>query len=161
MTTTRLQIPALYWEDLEEGLEDVSPGRTITEADLVNFAGLSGDFNQVHTDAVFAAESGLTGERLVYGLLGLAIMTGLFSRTAMGAGFQAQMIALMEVNWTFKAPLRVGDTVHVRGVISARRPTSNPGRGVIELSRQLINQHGIVTQEGVSKFMITRAGKSS
>lgn len=156
MTQTRLQIPSLYWEDLHEGLEDVSPARTITETDLVNFAGLSGDYNQVHTDAVFAAEHGLAGERLVYGLLGLNITTGLFSRTAMGSGLQAQLIALLEVNWTFKAPLRVGDTLHVMARITDRRPTSNPARGIIELHRQLINQDGIVTQAGPSKLMIRR-----
>lgn len=149
----------LYWEDLEVGLTTRSPGRTITEADLVAFAGLSGDFNQIHMDAVFAAERGLGGERLVHGLLGVAFMSGLFTRTPMGMGMQGQLIAMLGLEWRFPRPLRVGDTVHVRAEVVDRRPTSKPGRGIVEIRRELVNQRGEVTQVGHTPMMVRCRGE--
>jgi 3-hydroxybutyryl-CoA dehydratase len=85
---TAPQLPPIFFEDLHEGLEDVTPGRTITAADVSAFAGLSGDYNQIHTDAVFAAEHGLGGELLAHGMLGTAISSGLYARCALGIAMQ-------------------------------------------------------------------------
>jgi 3-hydroxybutyryl-CoA dehydratase len=149
-------LPVIYWDDLQEGMEDTSPARTILESDLIAFAGLSGDYNPIHTDRVFCAEHGLGGERLVYGLLGAAIVTGLFSRCALGVGLQGRIIALLDFNITFTAPLRVGDTVHVKTRVIGSRPTSNPERGIVELQRRLVNQDGVLVQETVSKQLLRR-----
>lgn len=151
-----LELPVLFWEDLVVGLEDISPARTLTEADVVAFAGLSGDYNPIHMDAVFSAEYGLGGERLVHGLLGVAVLTGLFARSALGVGIQRQLIALLEINVRLQAPLRIGDTVHVRSRITGRRETSKPERGIIELERSLVNQDDVITQLCVSKQMVGR-----
>jgi 3-hydroxybutyryl-CoA dehydratase len=148
----------LYWEDLEVGLSSRSPGRTITDADLVAFAGLSGDFNSIHMDVVHAAEHGLGGARLVHGLLGLAVGSGLFTRSWMGMGMQRQLIAMLSVEWTFKAPLRVGDTVYVEAEVIARRETSKSERGLVDIRRDLINQRGQVVQTGHMPALVRRRG---
>jgi len=146
----------LHWEDLVVGMTDVSPGRTIGEADLVGFAGLSGDFNAIHMDAVHAEQLGLGGRRLVHGLLGLSIASGLFTRTAMGMGMQRQLVAMLAIEWSFRGPLRIGDTVHVEAEIPSRRETSRPDRGIVEIARTLRNQHGEAVQEGLTTMMVLR-----
>lgn len=146
----------LYWEDLTEGLDTESPGRTVTEADLTTFAGLSGDYNAIHTDAVFAAEHGLGGERLVHGLLGLSIGSGLFTRSAMGIALQRQLLAMLSLEWKFVGPLRIDDTVHVRAEVAGRRETSKPERGITLIRRSLVNQDDKVIQDGTMTMMIRR-----
>lgn len=153
------QAAELWWEDLEVGLATTSPGRTITEADVVAFAGVSGDFNAIHMDVVHAAEHGLGGERLAHGLLGTAVMSGLVTRTPMGIGMAGQLIAMLSIEWTFRAPLRVGDTVHVRAEVVDRRPTSRPERGVVVIERKLVNQRGEVVQEGRTPMLVRRRGQ--
>jgi 3-hydroxybutyryl-CoA dehydratase len=153
---TAPQLPPIFFEDLHEGLEDITPGRTITAADVSAFAGLSGDYNQIHTDAVFAAEHGLGGELLAHGMLGTAISSGLYARCALGIAMQPQLIALLEINWRYLAPIRVGDTLHVLARVTGRRETSDPARGVVEMERQLVNQSGFVTQEGRLTLLVRR-----
>lgn len=160
MTTTANthtpQLPILYWEDVQEGMEETSPARTITEADLTAFAAVSGDYNQIHTDVMFCAENGLGNERLVHGLLGTAITSGLYNRTALGIGLQAQLIAMLSCDVTFTAPLRIGDTVHVQTRVAGGRPTSDPARGILEFHRKLVNQDGTISQETVVKQLFRR-----
>lgn len=146
----------LFWEDLVVGMTSVSPGRTVTEADVVGFAGLSGDFNQIHMDVVHAARQGLGGERLAHGLLGLAVMSGLFTRSPMGSGMQAQLVAMLGLEWTFAAPLRIGDTVHVAAEIVERRETRRPQRGLVRIRRRLVNQRDEVVQDGTTTVMVLR-----
>jgi len=143
----------LYWEDLKVGDRAVSPGRTVTEADVVNFAGLSGDFNQLHTDVVHAAEQGFGGRRLVYGMLGMAIGSGLYTRTWLGVGTQKYMVAMTELTWRFRGPVFIGDTLHTEVEITELRPTSKPERGLVRLKRDIVNQDGAVVQEGASVFL--------
>jgi len=152
-------VQQLFWEDLTEGLTTESPGRTITEADVVTFAGLSGDYNAIHTDAVFAAEHGLGGERLVHGLLGLSVGSGLFTRSEIGICLQAQLIAMLSLEWKFAGPLRIGDTVHVRAEVTGRRETSKPERGITLIRRSLVNQNDEVVQDGTMTMMIRRKGQ--
>lgn len=146
----------LFWEDLVVGMTCESPGRTVTEADVVGFAGLSGDFNAIHMDAVHAAEHGLGGERLAHGLLGLSIMSGLFTRTVIGAGMQGQLLAMLSLEWTFSGPLRIGDTVHVRAEVVDRRPTSRDERGITHIERELVNDRGAVIQHGRTPMLVRR-----
>jgi 3-hydroxybutyryl-CoA dehydratase len=156
-----MEIPELWWEDFAVGQTARSPGRTITEADLVAYAGLSGDFNQIHMDAVFSAEHGLGGERLVFGFLGLIVGSGLFTRTSMGIGMQARLIAMLGVEWSFKGPLRVGDTVHVEAEVVACRETSKPDRGLVDIRRDLINQRGELLQTGHMPALMRRRQPAS
>lgn len=148
----------LFWEDLVVGLASQSPGRTVTETDLVNFAGLSGDYNAIHMDKVYAADFGLGGEQLVHGLLGLSIMSGLFTRSDMGRGMQRQLVAMLALEWRFALPLRVNDTVHVRARVTDVRATSSAERGIVDIERELVNQRDDVVQTGTTRMMIRKRG---
>jgi acyl dehydratase len=135
-----------YLDDLEAGQVFETPARTITEADVVAFAGLSGDFNPIHTDAEFARGTAY-GQRVVYGLLTLSVVTGLLDRTRV---FSGSAIAMLGINdWTFRAPVFIGDTVRLRLTIeSVRRTRSDPRRGVVRRLFQVLNQRGELVQEG-------------
>lgn len=146
----------LFWEDMEAGLTDVSPGRTVGEADLISFAGLSGDFNPIHMDRIHSERVGLDGERLVHGLCGMAIASGLFTRTQLGSGMARQLVAMLSIHWTFDRPLHVGDTVHVEAEVVSSRETKRPERGLVEIERRLINQRGETVQHGVATMMVRR-----
>src|SRR5499426_2893884 len=141
-----------YFEEIEVGEEFESPGRTVTETDIVLFAGLSGDYNVLHTDAEFMRTS-LFGERIAHGLLGLAISSGLGSR-AMPRPFAT--IAFLGLRWRFKGPIKIGDTIKVRMKVTGKRETSKPDRGIVTVQRHVLNQRGEVVQEGDTELMIER-----
>jgi acyl dehydratase len=123
----------------------ISGRRTVTEADIVNFAGISGDFNPLHTDAVFAAGTAF-GERVAHGALVLAIATGL--RQQMGL-FEGTLKALVEIRaWRFVAPVFAGDTLHATTTISAARETTKGDSGLISQRVEVINQRDEVVQHG-------------
>jgi len=141
-----------YFEDIEVGDEYLSPGRTVTETDIVTFAGLSGDYNVLHTDAEFM-KSSIFGERIAHGLLGLAISSGLGSR-AMARPYAT--LAFLGLRWRFKGPIKIGDTIKVRMKVTAKRETSKPDRGIVTVQRHVLNQRGEVVQEGDTELMIER-----
>jgi acyl dehydratase len=141
-----------YFEDIQVGDEYLSPGRTITEADIVAFAGLSGDYNVLHTDAEFM-KSSIFGERIAHGLLGLSISSGLGTR-AVPRPFAT--IAFLGLRWRFKGPIKIGDTIKVRLKITAKKETSKPDRGIITVQRAVLNQRGELVQEGDTELMIER-----
>ena len=143
-----------YLDDLSAGQRFVSAGRTITEADVVAFAGLSGDFNPIHTDAEFAGDT-VYGQRVVYGLLGLSIATGLLDRLGVFSGSAIAMLGIQ--NWTFTAPVFIGDTVHLELTILGVRPSrSKADRGVVERQFELKNQRGEVVQTGRIDVLVRR-----
>src|SRR5438552_2260292 len=115
----------LYWEEFEEDTDYVTRGRTITEADVVAFAGLSGDFNPLHTDAEFMKGSPF-GERIAHGMLVSSIATGLNSQMGW---FEGTTVALVEAAFRFKAPVKLGDTVHVSMRVKDRKETRRPDGG--------------------------------
>ncbi len=142
-----------YFEDIQVGEEYLSPGRTVTEADIVIFAGLSGDYNVLHTDAEFM-KSSIFGERIAHGLLGLAIQSGLLTR-----GMRPYAtLAFLGLRWKFKGPIKIGDTIKVRARVVSKRETGKPDRGIVTLERQVINQKGEVVQEGETDVMVARRG---
>ena len=141
-----------YFEDVQVGDEYLSPGRTVTEADIVAFAGLSGDYNVLHTDAEFMRAS-IFGERIAHGLLGLAIQSGLGMR-AMPRPFAT--LAFLGLRWRFKAPIKIGDTIKVRIRVTDKRETSKPDRGIVILQRTVLNQRGEIVQEGDTDLMVER-----
>jgi acyl dehydratase len=143
--------PKFYFEDFREGDRFQSPARTIGLAEISTFAGLSGDYNPIHTDAVFGEESQF-GERIAHGLLGLSVLTGLMTRTGV---FEAGTIALLGIEeWRFKEPVKDGDTVHVVIDIEKTRPTSDGKRGVLVRRVSLVNQRGEVCQSGVLPLLM-------
>jgi len=134
----------LYFEEFEQGQVVSSPGRTITEADVVAFAGLSGDYNQLHTDDEFARETPY-GRRIAHGLLGLSAASGLAAR----AGFiEGTTQAFIGLTYKFKAPVFVGDTIHLRATVSKLRPMPSMGGGMVVFAMEVLNQRGEVVQEG-------------
>src|SRR2546428_11859862 len=114
--------PRRYFDDIQVGEEYESPGRTVTESDIVMFAGLSGDYNVLHTDAEFMKQS-IFGERIAHGLLGLAIQSGLFSRATQAYA----TLAFVGLRWKFKAPVKIGDTIRLRAKAIGRKDLSEPG----------------------------------
>ena len=144
-----------YWEDLEIGEEYTSPSRTVTEADVVNFAGLSGDYNELHTSEEFG-KNAMFGTRIAHGLLGLSIASGLFTRTELCQQTAKNLIAFLGLEWKFKGPIKIGDTVTVKVRIIDKKETKNPERGVFVLKRELYNQRGELVQEGETPLMIKR-----
>lgn len=141
-----------YFEDIQVGDEYLSPGRTVTEADIVAFAGLSGDYNVLHTDAEFMRTS-IFGERIAHGLLGLSIASGLGSR-ATPQPFAT--LAFLGLRWRFKGPIKIGDTIKVRLKIAEKRETSKPDRGIVTIRRSVLNQRGEVVQDGDTEIMVER-----
>lgn len=136
------QTPAqrgMFFEEFEIGRQIITSGRTITETDLVQFSGLSGDFNQIHTDAVYAAES-VFGQRVAHGLLVLSIASGL----AVQSGFmEGTIMAFREINnWKFSKPVFIGDTVHVELEVTDLKPLPRLGGGAVTLKLNVLNQDG-------------------
>ncbi|HMH50933.1 MAG TPA: MaoC/PaaZ C-terminal domain-containing protein [Candidatus Acidoferrum sp.] len=144
-----------YYEDIAPGEEYESPGRTVTETDIVLFAGLSGDYNVLHTDAEFMKTS-IFGERIAHGLLGLAIQSGLFSRATKAYA----TIAFVGLRWKFKGPIKIGDTVRLRARVSAKRDDDKPDRGLITVQRTLLNQRDEVVQEGETDLLVEKRGRA-
>ena len=143
-----------HFEDWVEGYEFVTPTRTMTETDLVMFAAMTGDYNELHTSDAFMKESQF-GRRIGHGLLGLAVSHGLLFRT----GFlEGTAIAFLEVeSWKFMAPFFIGDTIHVRfKVAEAKASESKPDRGIVKLKLEIINQDGSVIQSGYKTLMVKR-----
>jgi acyl dehydratase len=135
----------LYWHDFEVGEVFESPARTVTEADIVAFTGLSWDSNPLHTDEE-RARLGPYGGRIAHGALGIAIVTGLLGRLGHLDGTALAMLGIDE--WRFHEPVFPGDTVHVRMTIEGARASKTPGRGVLDRRVELVNQRGAVVQSG-------------
>ena len=129
-----------YFEDCRIGNRIVTPGRTITEADIVMFAAFTGDWNAVHTDAEFAG-SGAFGERIAHGMLTLVVGTGLLFRLSENPLIPKSLIAVAGVEKVrFILPVKIGDTIHLEGEIAEM--TKMPGeRGILVIKYRIKNQH--------------------
>jgi acyl dehydratase len=143
--------PRRYFDEIQVGEEYESPGRTVTETDIVLFAGLSGDYNVLHTDAEFMKQS-IFGERIAHGLLGLAIQAGLFTRATQAYA----TLAFVGLRWKFKGPIKIGDTIRVQAKVMAKKETSKVDRGLVVLQRRVLNQRDEVVQEGETDLMVER-----
>ena len=143
-----------YYEEIKIGESYESPGRTVTETDIVLFAGLSGDYNVLHTDAEFMKTS-IFGERIAHGLLGLAIQSGLFLRAAQPYA----SLAFVGMRWKFKGPIKIGDTVRLRARVSAKHDDGKPDRGLVTVQRTVVNQRGETVQEGETDLLVEKRGQ--
>ena len=144
------QFRGLYLEDFEVGKEYFSPARTVTEADVTNFAGISGDFNPLHTDEEFAKQN-LFGTRIAHGALGFIISTGLSNQMGI---YEGTTIAFMECTVKYPAPLKIGDTIHCVIVPTEVRHSSKPGKGILKQNLKLINQDGTTVMESDQVLMM-------
>jgi acyl dehydratase len=148
----------LWLEDFVVGRELASPGRTVTEGDVMAFAGLTGDYHPLHTDATYAAGTEF-GERVAHGLLGLGLAFGLLAR---GGVFEPSVAALLGVaDWRFRAPVRLGDTVRARGIVRAVRPSARrPECGVVTLAIELTRADQVTAQQGEVILLVRRRAES-
>ena len=143
----------LYYEDVEVGSVFHTLRRTVTETDLVNFAGVSGDFNPLHMDAEYAKES-LFGQRVAHGILVLGIATGLRQGISL---FDGTLMGLLELrDWRFLAPVFIGDTVRVETEVTDLRPTSKPDRGVMTQRISVLKQDDTLVQQGELVALLKR-----
>jgi acyl dehydratase len=144
-----------FFEDLEVGEEHESPGRTITEADIVNFSAISGDWSPVHTDEEYCKRSPYK-TRIAHGLLGLAAVEGLKQRIPAFA--DVRYMASLYWNYKFTGPVLIGDTIRIRVKISSKRETKKSDRGIAVEYVTMLNQRGEVVQEGEHGLMVLRKG---
>lgn len=142
-----------YWDDLTAGQEFWTGGRTLTESDILAFAGFSGDMNPLHTDEEFARASSPFRTRIAHGPLIHDMYLGLLDRLGLVEG---TALAFLELRWKFLAPVLVGDTVHARVAIAARREVKKPDRGLVTFAITLFNQRGEPVQEGEHVLMLAR-----
>jgi 3-hydroxybutyryl-CoA dehydratase len=140
----------MYLEDLPAGFEVTTARRTLTESDIMTFAGVSGDFNPLHTDEDFVKEHTPFRGRIAHGLLVLAMSSGLRSELD-----RVQSVAYLEVRREFVAPTYPGDTIHARWTVEESRPsTSRPGTGVVRLRVEVVNQAGEMVQRGTDLWLV-------
>jgi 3-hydroxybutyryl-CoA dehydratase len=139
----------LYYEDAPVGLTFETGGLLVTDAHIVQFAGLSGDFFDLHMDDGFARSMGFEG-RVAHGLLGLILVDGLKNRAA--SRFAA--VASLSWQWNFRQPLYPGDRIHGRLTVKDKRPTKRADRGILTLAIEVVNGKGEVLQEGANLLMV-------
>ncbi|MCB8950599.1 MAG: MaoC family dehydratase N-terminal domain-containing protein [Ardenticatenales bacterium] len=156
MSAATYQPRGLFFESFEVGQVFITSSRTVTETDIVNFAGMSGDYNQIHTDAHFAAQGGF-GQRVAHGLLVMSIATGL----AVQSGFiEGTVIAFREISgWKFSLPVFIGDTIHARLEITETKAMRRLGGGAITLKVEIVNHKDEVVQRG-SWVMLVKSGET-
>ena len=143
----------LYFDDVQVDQEWESLGRTVTEADIVHFAGLSGDFNPIHLDHEFAKTTPFR-KPIAHGLLVWALSSGL----AISAPPMRTLALISIREWEFKGPVFIGDTVRVRSKVLAKESRSRGRRGVITWGREIINQDRKVIQSGVTLTLVEGRG---
>ena len=145
----------LYLEDFSVGQRFRSPTRTVTETDVVMFAALSGDYNEVHTSETWATESGPFGRRVAHGLLCLGLGHALMLRLGILEGTAVALLGFE--SWQFTAPVFFGDTLHVDfEVVTARPSRSQADRGIVTFACDYLNQDSTVTQRGQLSVMVRR-----
>mgnify|MGYP005852015171 CR=1 FL=1 len=139
----------LGYEELEPGDEWESPGRTITEADVAQFAGVSGDFNPLHMDHDFARASAF-GKPVAHGLLGLAIASGLAAHSPRVA---TQAFLAIDA-WRFVKPIPFGQTVRLLNRVEEIQPQARGRRARVVWVRRLVGPDGEVFQEGTVTTLV-------
>jgi len=142
-----------YFEDFEEGMILQTLGRTMTEADIVNFCGFTGDFNPLHTDAQYASQT-VFGERIAHGLCGLAMASGLVVRLNI---FEGTIIAFYGIDqWGFYAPIKIGDTIHVIIKVMNKEEYKGKPQGTVTFELNVMNQNDIKVMGGLFRTIFKK-----
>ena len=141
----------LYFEEFTVGQSVTTAGRTISEDAIFSFAGLTGDFNQIHTDAAFASKTQF-GQRIAHGLLGMSISVGLIMQTGL---LEGTVLAFREIQeWKFVKPFLIGDTVHAVLTIAETKALPRIGGGALIANVEVRNQKDEVLQKGVLNLLM-------
>jgi acyl dehydratase len=147
----------LYFEEFKEGIALITRGRTITEADLVNFAGLTGDYNPMHTDAEYCKAS-FMGQRVAHGMLimsyavGQAYQLGILERT---------VLAFRALEVKFSLPVYIGDTIRVELKVSETKEAKRLGGGSVSLKFRILNQDNKAVQKGIMTMLMASKPEDS
>ncbi len=142
------------FENVREGESFTTDARKVTEADVADFARLSGDYHPEHMDVEYAAASPY-GERIAHGVLVFAIATGQVNTTGL---FERSTIAVLETKVRFVKAVRFNDEVRTAARITEKRVTKNPGRGIVKLGVTVLNQADEAVLEGEITIMVKRPG---
>lgn len=143
----------LFFDELQLGKTYTSPGRTLTEADIVNFAGISGDFNAIHMDHSYAATTPFR-KPMAHGLLVFAIASGLGTHSP-----PQRILAFMGIReWKFLHPVFPGDTIRLVCRVLEREERSRGRRGLIRWQREIVNQDDRIVQAGITEVLVEGRG---
>ena len=157
MTSFTAEPRGRYFDDFEIGQEIVTPARTITSTDIVNFACLTGDFNEVHTNFEYCKTTPF-GEPIAHGPLVYGIMGGLQYASGINDGTLLGLLGIDQ--WRMLGPVKHGDTIRVVQTVVEKKETSKPDRGVITFMRRCVKQDGSVVQEMKATLMYKRRPKA-
>lgn len=142
-----------YFEDFEIGAEFTTPARTITQTDIINFACLSGDFNEVHTNFEYC-KSTQFGEPIAHGPMVYAVAAGLQYASGLNDG---TLLALLQVDaWRMLGPVKHGDTIHMVTKVISKKASSKPDRGTVTFQRRILKQDDSTVQEMTSTYLYRR-----
>jgi acyl dehydratase len=144
-------VMGMYFDEFPLDEEYTSPGRTVTEADLVSFSGISGDYNQLHSNAEFA-KSAPFGQRIAHGALVFSMATGLINRLGV---IEGTAIAFLGMTWKFRKPVFIGDTISVR-LKATKKRAAGPEAGMVFADISILNQRDEVVQSGEWTVMVRR-----
>ena len=145
------EMTRLFYEDLNVGDEDQSTGRTVTETDVVSFAGLSGDFNNMHIDEEFAKKT-VFGTRVAHGLCVLSIASGLWFTMP-----RLATIAFMGLeDWRFSDAVKFGDTIRITRNLVEKREHKRPNMGFLVFEVNVHNQDNKIVQKGKWVILVQR-----
>src|SRR6516165_11380916 len=139
----------LYFDDIEVGQEWNSLGRTVTQTDIINFAGVSGDFNPIHIDHEFA-RSTIFQQPIAHGLLVLSLASGLGLYSP-----PMRTLAFLSIReWHFREPVFIGDTIRVKTKVLEKQVKRHGRRGVVTWQRRIVKQDAKVVQEGITVTLV-------
>lgn len=144
----------LTYDQFEIGARYVSQGRTVNEADVVNFAGLSGDFNPLHTDAEFGKRAPF-GERIAHGMLTVSMATGMANWLGI---FEGTTLSLMEQVIRYKSVVKFGDTIRLELEVAEKKLTSKSDRGIVRFTTHVLNQRDELIVDGEWVMLMRRNG---
>jgi acyl dehydratase len=144
-----------YWDEFGEGETFTTAARTVTEGALDAFAGLSGDFNPLHTDEEAARRTPMKG-RIAHGMLVLAIATGAANQLGLFDGTTLALLGMDKIRWT--APVRPGDTIYTELTVRAKKESSKPDRGVLVMDVAVKNQRGEAVCQAEWTTLMARKG---
>jgi acyl dehydratase len=142
----------LTFDQFNVGDVYVCQGRTVTEADVVNFAGISGDYNPLHINEEYGQATPFGG-RIAHGVLVLAMATGQINQLGI---FEGTTLALLQQTIKYLGPVKFGDTIHLESKIAKKKEPSKPDRGILTLENKVVNQHGQTVIEVQEVVMIKR-----
>jgi len=144
-------MPGFYFEEFSVGQKITSVARTVAESDILSFAGLTGDYNQIHTDAEFAKGTQF-GQRIAHGLLGLSIAVGLLMRTGV---LEGTVMAFREiVEWKFIKPVFIGDSIHAEMEVKETKAMPRVGGGLALIAMEVKNQKSEALMRGTLAVLV-------